>query len=661
MNQKLPFQLDKTKTFYEVLADWVGDVFYDILPEHGFDVRDEQIYMAFQLEKAFKENKVIFAEAGVGTGKTLVYLLYAICYARYTGKPALIACADDLLIEQLMKDKGDIEKLSTALDLEVDVRLAKAQDNYLCLQKLDKVRGNPDRHGSQVFAGVYQKLPAFVKEKNTLQQFSAYGDRKEYPELSDEEWSEINWDTFQDCTQCSKRQRCGLTLHRDFYRKSQDLILCSHDYYMEHVWTKDSRVREGQLPLLPDVSCLVFDEGHLLEDAAQKALSYHLKHRTLERILQSFEHHDLRESFLLLVEDVYEANDLFFEELGRQMIEVEGSDRYEVNRSAGLQRATDQLYAKVQMLGEELVIESERHFIQVYDQRALEESLDSVELSLRLLIQDRDAITWVKREEGKEEPVLFIMPRTVAAVLQEFVFAKSLPVIFSSATLSVGGSFEYVASSLGIKDYISFSTPSPFDYESRMKIFMPSDDFFGENSMKKNVNYEKTQWIKERLLQTGGRTLVLFPSAKEQDEFEQLNQDNDYPFPLLYEGKSERSHMVQLFQEEPSAVLCASRLWEGLDVPGESLSHIIIWELPYPPNDPVFQSKRKGKADPYLEVDLPAMLLRMKQGVGRLIRHKEDKGTVTILSQKLLSDDRTAEHVIQILPPHAPIAEAEKI
>lgn len=121
MQNRIPFELTKTESFFEQLGNWIGDVFYELLPESGFELRDEQIYMAFQLEKAFKEKKVMFAEAGVGTGKTIVYLLYAICYARYTNKPAIIACADETLIEQLVKKEGDIAKLEKALGLDIDV------------------------------------------------------------------------------------------------------------------------------------------------------------------------------------------------------------------------------------------------------------------------------------------------------------------------------------------------------------------------------------------------------------------------------------------------------------------------------------------------------------------------------------------------------------
>ena len=138
MKSKMPFPLSKEKSFYESLNDWIGDTLYDDLTEKGFECRDEQIFMAFQIEQALKEKKVLFAEAGVGTGKTIAYLLPAIAYARYTGKPALISCADETLIDQLVKEDGDIKKVGTALNLDIDVRLAKARDQYLCLKRLEE-------------------------------------------------------------------------------------------------------------------------------------------------------------------------------------------------------------------------------------------------------------------------------------------------------------------------------------------------------------------------------------------------------------------------------------------------------------------------------------------------------------------------------------------
>ena len=178
-NTSIPFTVSKDDNFFDRLGDYIGDVFYDILPEQGFELRDEQIYMAFQLEQAFKNKHTIFAEAGVGTGKTLVYLLYAICYARYKGKPAIIACADETLIEQLVKKGGDIEKLEKSLGLEVDVRLAKARENYVCIKKLNPLAEITD---DEDILSVHDEIPEFVFDTSAvMKSFERYGDRKEYP------------------------------------------------------------------------------------------------------------------------------------------------------------------------------------------------------------------------------------------------------------------------------------------------------------------------------------------------------------------------------------------------------------------------------------------------------------------------------------------------
>ncbi|WP_235849851.1 ATP-dependent DNA helicase, partial [Heyndrickxia oleronia] len=335
MKTGLPFTVTKEESFYEKLGDWIGDVFYDLLPEKGFEIRDEQIYMAFQLEKAFKEKSIMFAEAGVGTGKTIVYLLYAICYARYTGRPAIIACADETLIEQLVKKEGDIQKLEQALGLSADVRLAKSRDQYLCLKKLDK---EVAKNEIDEFLDIYEELPEFVHAQGSMIKYEKYGDRKDYSNLSEDKWKRIGWDSLQDCLACDVRHRCGQTLHRDHYRKAADLIICSHDYYMEHIWTKESRIREGQLPLLPESSCVVFDEGHLLEYASQKALTYRIQSETLETLLTRLMENDVREETLYTIEHVLFFNDKLFEIIESDAKSIRGSARYHIENSDELMK-----------------------------------------------------------------------------------------------------------------------------------------------------------------------------------------------------------------------------------------------------------------------------------------------------------------------------------
>ncbi|PFH82156.1 ATP-dependent DNA helicase [Bacillus sp. AFS088145] len=634
---KLPFEVGKQDQFIEKLGEWIGDVFYDLLPDAGYELRDEQIFMAYQVERAFKEKKVIFAEAGVGTGKTFVYLLYCLCYARYTGKPAIIACADESLIEQLVKKNGDIEKLSNALNLSIDVRLAKSTTNYLCLKKLDLQRSEIDV--SDAVLGVYENLPSFVNDYGTLQKFTPYGDRTEYKDLTDEEWDTISYDYFQDCSTCEQRHRCGQTLSREHYRKATDLIVCSQEFYMEHIWTVESRKREGQLPLLPNPSCVVFDEGHLLEFASQKSLTYRLQQETLNTFLSFLMQSGTRESFQQLLEDTLETYDQFFFELDNNTEEVEGSRRYKLNMNERLIKLARRLKSQISSIGDELVFESEMYTIDEYQLNIVDEHLDDVERCLNLFINEITAIQWI--EYNQNELTLVIMPKAVNELLQEKVFNQKMPIVFSSATLSQNSSFDYIAGSLGIKDYLSFSVNSPFDYDEQMKIEL--------NQVDPTKIEEKNEKIIERLKDNNGSTLILFNSTQEMKKFKLQVEKEKLDFNLYFEGEEEISSIVQKFQEDINASLCAVHLWEGLDIQGMSLSQVIIHALPFPPNDPVFQSKRQNSQNPYFEIDEPYMLLRLRQGIGRLIRSHEDKGKIVLFIENDLNNE-TKDKILNCLP-----------
>ncbi|WP_067728058.1 ATP-dependent DNA helicase [Oceanobacillus damuensis] len=615
-NTSLPFTVSKTENFFDRLGDYVGDVFYDILPEKGYELRDEQIYMAFQLEQAFKNKSTIFAEAGVGTGKTFVYLLYAICYARYKGKPAIISCADETLIEQLVKKGGDIEKLEEALGLTIDVRLAKARENYVCIKKLDPLA---NKTNDEDILKVHDEIPDFVFDTSAvMKSFERYGDRKEYPWVPDEKWEEIAWDPLQQCSTCDWRHRSGQTLNREYYRHAKDIIICSHDFYMEHVWTKDSRKREGQMPLLPEASSVVFDEGHLLEFAAQKGLTYRFNFENLTNVLTGYMGQDVREESLLLVEDILALNDEWFELLGDSAKSVEGSNRQEVPRSEVMLEMAGRLNEMVQQLLEHLVFDSELFTMDEYHTKIIEEYLEFFSYGLTILLKDDEGIYWL--EENETTTSLVVMPRLVEDVLKKEVFSQGIPFVFSSATLSQRRDFSYVANSLGIESYDSFSVESPFDYSDQMKI----------NGHLMYDFESKFATIGKQIIDNNGHTLVLFSTAEEMSQFREWSSAQEWPVDMFYEGDFEISETVRRFQRDGTSVLCAHHLWEGLDIPGEALTQVIIASLPFPPKDPVFQAKRNHATDPVKEVDAPYMLLRLRQGIGRLIRTSEDRGGIHI-------------------------------
>jgi len=610
----------------------MGDVLYDELPEKGFECRDEQIFMAYQIEQALKEKNVLFAEAGVGTGKTIAYLLPAVSYARYTGKPALIACADETLIDQLVKEGGDIYKLQKTLGLEIDVRLAKSRDQYLCLKRFEEAE---KVETDEWIDDISFSIPDGVYAQGSMIAIQPYGERSDYPTVSDEDWQKVNYNSIMQCSVCDLRNRCGQTLHRAHYRKSADLIICSQDFLMEHLATKESREREGQLALLPDVSMIVLDEGHLLEYAAQKAMTYKVQATTIVQLLERLMVDGVRERTLYAMEKLQDDHELFFDQLRDDLVASE-EERKRINKSPNLLKYGKQLIQDVETLLEEFVFESEMYMIPEYELNMAEEYLEQYEASLRIFIAQGDAVDWLEETDGEE--TLVIMPRLITEVLAEKLFSKKLPIIFSSATLSVKKDFSYIAYSLGIRDYQSFSVPSPFDYEEVMRIYLH------ELSQK-----EKTARV-QQLLRDGEKTLILFKSKQAMLDFKAELPIMERMY-VAFEGDRELSGIVRDFQEGTIKTLCSYHLWEGLDLPEEALTRVIIFDLPFPPHDPLFDAKRTFAENPYEEVELPFMQLRLQQGMGRLIRTSNDRGDIHILMNEEESKQRkTFEDILAVTP-----------
>jgi ATP-dependent DNA helicase DinG len=226
--------------------------------------------------------------------------------------------------------------------------------------------------------------------------------------------------------------------------------------------------------------------------------------------------------------------------------------------------------------------------------------------------------------------------------MREEVFTQKKPFIFSSATLANQKSFDYIASSIGVEDYLSFSVSSPFDYDDKMELYLPKF---------KNADInEKLDYILEKIRQSEGRALILLNNKEELSQLKK-KLSGAVSYPIYFEGDEEISTLVSKFQNEEHAILCSIHLWEGLDIPGRSLENVLIFSLPFPPNDPVFTAKRAGVENPFTEVDLPYMLLRLRQGVGRLIRTEMDQGSVHILVDEDI-DSYVLQKIKEVLRNH---------
>jgi ATP-dependent DNA helicase DinG len=618
--RKLPFDYKTKEEFPSKLSDWIGDVFYDILPEHGYEVREEQIYTAFQLAEAVCNKKVHLAEAEVGTGKTFAYLLTAIAYARFTGKPAVIACASTALQEQLAGPEGDIQTLSRILGLEVDARMAKDPRQYVC-----------DERASG--AAVLFEDNTYSDELNAWLGKTKKGERSEMPHIPDAVWKQIGWDEAMACDNCPRIGFCKLVKAREHYRPSKDLIIADHGIFFEDLWTRDERIADGKMPILPDYSLVIFDEGHKVMLPAAMRAGRKIDKEDIDNIILSLEEiQGARTSLISIAVALDGASSKFFEILNNCVIADEQSDRLSIRIDDALLKAAGTLHKALDHLLFEMQVEQEL-YIESLPESMIRTFEIQIERAITALVrygknQSRDVITWVDRHNGS----FWVVPRNLNKMLDTHLLQKKLPVVFTSATLSNEGDFGYFTRTLGLKNPSHSTVGSPFEIEEKVVVYLPKSSPKDSEGVKSSLGIEQ---LVSLLKQNGGSALVLTNSLSEVRKIREGLSNYELPFDVLWEDKGERGYLVRRFREEVSSVLVGANFWEGIDVPGESLSLVVIWQLPFPSLDPLIEVQRKEakeeRLDPMITVDYPEMGLKLKQGCGRLIRTAEDKGAIAIM------------------------------
>jgi len=610
----MPFEYQNGQDFKNKLSEWVGDILYEKLPELGYEERDEQIFTAFQIADAFCDQKVHFAEAGLGTGKTFAYLLSAIPYARYTRKPVVIACATSALQEQLASETGDIATISKLLNLEVDARMAKDASQYVCDVRVSE---NVDDFGEQ------------TDEINEWIQTTKRGERSEIPNISDIHWNKINWNEFVACDTCQSRGFCKLVQARKFYRAAEDLIIVDHETFFKDLWTREERIANGKLPILPSYSAVVFDEGHKVLLPAAMAAGHRVSQIEIRDMIENLEEiQDARPSLVkttLLVKKMFFG---FYKLLKESISFSESSDRLAINTSDALFLAADHLRKALDQLLMEMQIEQELYIesLTPTQMQAFEGQIERSTMALARFLQrnEKETIYWVDRKDGS----FWVVPRNIANMIDKELYQKKLPVIFTSATLSNDGNFDYFARTVGVKNPSKSTIGSTFDLEKQAIIYL------AQPPEEKAFVY-KAKCLVSLLKQNGGRALVLTNSLREVQRIRKAISQIEFPFEMLWEDKADRGYIVQKFREDETSVLIGNDFWEGIDVPGEALTMVVIWQLPFPELDPLIEvSRKEAKAqglDPVIEVDYPEMGLKMKQGCGRLIRTRMDHGKIVVL------------------------------
>lgn len=616
IRRKVPFEYSNSEAFQEKLVEWIGDMLYDTLPEHGYEVRDEQIFTAFQLADAVCDKKVHFSEAGLGTGKTFAYLLTAIPYARFTGKPVIIACATTALQEQLAGEDGDIRKLSDLLGLDVVARMAKDPNQYIC-----DVRMAENTEG---FGTLTEDIQEWLNTTHT-------GERSEIPSIPDHVWKKMKWEEGMDCEMCQDNGFCKLARARQEYRKSADLIVVDHATYFHDLWTRQERISTGQQTILPDYAAVIFDEGHKVLLPAAMMAGHQINREDVDNMIDSLEEiQGARDSMMSTVVKIEDAADTFFSVLHRCVMAGDNGQRLSVALTKPLLQAADTFRRRLDDILLEMQIEQELYTesLSANQIRSFEAQIEGSMWALNKFTKNKanDVIFWVDAQDGS----FWVVPKNLDEMLKKHLYDKKIPVVFTSATLSNEGDFSYMARTLGISSPSSSTIGSPFELDKQVVVRIL------ENCVQQTFA-DKVKSLTQLLQENGGRTLVLTNSIKEVKKIRKALKGQELPFTMLWEDKAERGYLVRTFRQQETSVLVGNDFWEGIDVPGDSLTMVVIWNLPFVQQDPLIEEQRKEAVaqglNPVIAVDYPEMGLRLKQGCGRLIRKEDDHGMIVVMDE----------------------------
>lgn len=629
---RLPFPARNRDEFSQGLTAWLSQVFYETLPEQGYEIREEQIYTAFRMARALAGGRALFAEAGPGTGKTFAYLLPAICFARFRGRPVLVASASGMLQAQLANPEGDIQTLSRILGLAIDARLATDPAAYMCKAKADHTVSD-------------RRTRALLKWARR----TPTGARSEVPDAPDELWAEVAWDPTLSCDTCRQRGICHLMIARRHYRAAGDLVVTDHRLFAYDLYTRAGRQEMGQMPLLPAYSAVVLDEGHHVPEMWQRTQGYQLSARRLRITLDLIagyagqvvrnatlaEARQVQRDWLaqVLVAIARQKSQQFLETVLAAAGPEEG--RRTVPQAGAALAAADELVRALEAIQDELATEEalQEGTDDEMTLRAYQGRIDDV-IDALALFRSPQAVPWVEGED------LWVVPRTPMALTSRGHLPAGTPVLFSSATLEPA----YGARMLGLPGYESTRVGVPFNLAVQVLVYQPTE-----------AGTEADQ-VLAVLRAMNGRSLVLLNSMADVSRYRRALAAAGLPFRLLFEGDADRGAMLDDFREDLTSTLVGATFWEGVDVPGEPLSSVILPRLPFPAHDPLIRERRDQAAargeDPFLAVDLPEMLLKLKQGAGRLIRTARDRGVLALLD-RTYTDKPWAESVEEVLPEGA--------
>lgn len=602
----------------------------------GFQPRQAQLDMAEAVEKAIKEKSQLVVEAGTGTGKTFAYLVPALL----SGKKTIISTGSKNLQEQLFH--RDLPLMVDALGYFGQIALLKGRSNYLCLDRLSRqlVESHSNESDPTMLTQLI-KVRSWSSESKTGDLGDCYDIAEDSPVISS------ITSTNDNCLgkECPSFQECFVLKARKRALES-DVVVVNHHLFMADLAIKETGFGE----LIPEADVFIFDEAHQIPDIASQYFGQSVSSRQMLELAKDIEigyrteARDMRQLEKVATRISQSAMDMRIV-FGEQHFRGNWRDAIKSDPiKNNVRRILDGLELAIEVL--KLVLGRSQLLDTAFERATL--------LKSRLERVCDVSITgysyWF--DTSPRHFSIHITPLSVADKFSQQIELKPGAWIFTSATLSVSNDFSHFTHRLGLQPPQQFSLPSPFDYQLQAKLCVPR---YLPEPNSPGLAKKLVTMLSPVIEKNNGRCFFLCTSHSMMKELADGFRDN-LSVPVLMQGETSKQKLLAEFMELGNALLVATgAFWEGIDVRGDSLSCVIIDKLPFTaPDDPLLKARiedcRISGGEPFTQVQLPDAVITLKQGVGRLIRDKTDRGALIICDNRLVTRDYGGTF-LQSLPP----------